>query len=79
MTRWLLSLGRRPLKRRLPNQREVRMLKHLRWQEGMTGEGADRYLRRKKRTGGDVHSPQRAQALVDKIESEVRGILRLLR
>jgi len=57
----------------------IRALKHLRWQEGMTGEGADRYLRRKKRTGGNVHSPQRVQALVDKIESEVRAVLRLLR
>lgn len=57
----------------------VRALKHLRWQEGMTGEGANRCLRRRKRSGGDIHSPQRAQALVDKIESEVRGILRLLR
>ncbi len=27
---WLLSLGRRPMKRRLPAQREVLMLKHLR-------------------------------------------------
>jgi DNA-binding transcriptional MerR regulator len=58
---------------------DVRTLKRLRRQEGMTGDGADRYLRLKKRIGDDIHSPQRAQALVDKIESEVRGILRLLR
>lgn len=57
----------------------VRMLKHLRWQEGMTGEGANRFLSRKKRTGGEIRSPQRVQTLVDKIETEARAILRLLR
>ena len=41
LVEWALSWGRRPIKRPLPNQRDVLMLKHLAQRRAAAGRGAD--------------------------------------
>ena len=67
---WLLSFGRRPLKRPLPAQREVLISKHLRVATSRLGKLAD--LRRRARTPGDSACSQRPSSAEHRLRERLR-------